>query len=354
MKPELEDILQHHGVKGMKWGKHKANVSEGVQKIGEKTKEVAVKSTSKVKPHIDSIKREHGLKKVLKNANNMSTKDIQKVSARAQIENDLKRLSKERHVGSKKDRQDYLKRADMSDQEVFRKVQRLRAKSSLKRNANDATKRQKDIAKKVLHIAAPLVLQYALTKSIGKKDVVSAATNAAVNLGGEKAKLVKNLVDQAKYIKKFKHGIDDEDTIQHHGVKGMHWGVRKKVQKMVKAHRVKQNKKVLDRHEKHKDKKTYKKLYEGNSKRYATHLAAARKTQQQVAEINRQRVKLAATAALLVAPHVAPHIAKATNAASKVASNPDNIRKAKNVAQALKRSPIRYVDGKKMKNVINF
>jgi uncharacterized protein (UPF0303 family) len=48
-----------------------------------------------------------------------------------------------------------------------------------------------------------------------------------------------------------------------------------------------------------------------------------------------------------------PAISKAAKAAGKAARNPENIRRAKNVVQALKRSPIRYVDGSKMKNVIN-
>jgi hypothetical protein len=312
MKPELQDILQHHGVKGMHWGK--------------------------VKAHVDSVKREHTLKKTAKNADSMSTKDIQKVASRAQLENDMKRLSKERHVGSKKDKQDYIKRAEMSDQELSRKVQRLRAKSNLKRVASDATKSQRDIGKKVIHFAGPLALQYALTGSIGKKDVIGAAVNAAVTIGGEKARLAKNLFDQGKQAKKVKHGIEDEETLQHHGVKGMHWGVHKKVKQMVKNHRAKQNKRVLEAHDKlHKRNKTYKKLYEQNSKRYKTHLTAARKAQVQLKAIQRSKVQMA----------------EAAKVVGKAASNPDNIRKAKNVAQALKRSPIRYVNGAAMKNVIN-
>lgn len=353
MKQELEDVLQHYGVKGMHWGKHKANVSAGVKKVGGTTKEVASKAASKVaskaKPHIDSIKRERSWKKKLNEASGMSTKDIQKLSSRAQLENDMKRLSKKPEVGSSKDKKDYLKRADMSDQELHRKVQRLRAKENFSRNANDATKRQKEIAKKVLQIAAPLVLTAVMNGGkLGKKDLV----NTAMNLGGPKAKAIKAVVDAVK--KKTKHGIEDEETLQHHGVKGMHWGVRKKVQKMVKNRRAKQNKRVLDSHEKLNTKnKTYKKLYAYNSKRYKTHLAAARKSQIQLGQLRKQKVGLAISVAGLAAPHLAPHIAKATNAAAKAARNPENIRRAKNVVQTLKRSSIRYVDGKAMKNVIN-
>jgi hypothetical protein len=330
MKPELQDILQHHGVKGMHWGK--------------------------VKSHVDSVKREHSLRKTVKNADNMSTKDIQKVGARAQLENDMKRLSKEKHVGSKKDKADYLKRADMPDQELLRKVQRLRAKSNLKRIASDATKTQREMGKRVMQVAGTIGLHYALTGKVDKKVVAGAVIGAAVAAGGEKARMLKNLHDQSKNIKKnnTKHGIEDEETLQHHGVKGMHWGVRKKLGKMIKDRRAKHNKQMLDAHDKlMKKHKTYKKLYNHNSKRYKTHLGAVQKTHHQLREIHRQRVHLAATAAVLAAPHLAPHIGKAAHAVGKAAQNPDNIRKAKNVAQALKRSPIRYVNGKAMKNVIN-
>lgn len=349
MTPELEEILQHHGVKGMKWGKHKANVSAGVQKVGDKTKEVAGKVAAKAKPHIDSIKRENSWKKQLNNSHNMTTKEIQKVSSRAQLENDLKKLSKKSDIASSKDKKDYLKRADMSDQELTRKVQRLRAKDNLNRNANDATKKQKEIAKNILKIASPLVMTAILNRGkLSKKDIV----DTVLNPGGAKAKAIKSVVNAA--ANKVKHGIEDEETLQHHGVKGMHWGVRKKVQKMVKEHRAKQNKRLLESHDKLvKKNKTYKKLYAHNSKRYKTHLGAVQKAHMQLGQLRRQRAHLIGTAAVLAAPHLLPHVAKATNAAANAARNPENIRKAKNVAQALKRSPIRYVNGKEMKNVIN-
>lgn len=331
MKPELEEILQHHGVKGMKWGKHK----------GGTVKEA-------IKTRVDSIKRENSWGKVLNNASGMTTKELQKHASRAQLENDMKRMSKKAGVGSAKDKKDYLNRGKMTDQELQRKVQRLRAKESLNRNANDATKAQKELAKKVIAIAAPLALSYALTGTVTKKDVI----NTVLNPGGAKSKAVQTLVNMA-VNKKFKHGIDDEETLQHHGVKGMHWGTRKRIQQVVKAHRARQNEAVLKYHEKNKNKKLYSRLYNMNSKRYKTHLAAAKKTVSQIREVRKQQIGLGISAAGLAAPHLAPHIAKAANAVNKAAHNPDNIRKAKNVVQALKNSPIRYVDGKKMKNVIN-
>jgi hypothetical protein len=351
MTPELDDVLQHYGVKGMKWGKVKSSV---------KKKTDGVKETAKT--HVNSIKRERSWNKTLSKANEMSTKDLQKASSRAQLENDMKRLSKK--VGSSKEKKDYLKRGDMNDQELFRKVQRLRAKDSLNRNASEATKQQTAIAKKVVQVAAPLVLSYALTGRIGKKDLV----NAALSASGAHGKAIKTITDMVNKQKKdanakhsdelddiLLHLLQDEEFLTHYGVKGMKWGVvRSKIRKVVKARRAKQNKQVLDRHEKNKDKKTYKKLYSQNSKRYKSHLGAARKTQEQLADRNRKKVALALSVGTRVAIAASPQIKRATNAAANAARNPDNIRKAKNVVQAMKRSPIRYVDGKKMTNVINF
>lgn len=361
MSQELQDVLQHYGVKGMKWGKVKSGAkakADGVKKTVKK-KTDAVKKTAKkktdavkktAKTHVDSIKRENSWKKQLNNASNMSTKQLQKVANRAQLENDLKRLSKKSGVGGSKDKKDYLKRGKMDDQELFRKVQRLRAKDSLLRNANDATKAQRELATKIVKVAAPLVISYALTGRVSSKDVM----NAVMNPGGAKAKVTKELMEKISKSQT-KHSDDLEDILLHYGVKGMKWGVvRSKIQKTVKARRAKQNKKVLERHEKLKNNKTYKKLHAQNSKRYKTELGAARQSQRQLAEIRRNKTALALAVATKATILSAPLILKGMDSVADAARNPDNIRRAKNVVQAMKRSPIRYVDGKKMKNVINF
>jgi hypothetical protein len=319
---KLDEVLEHAGVKGMHWGKRKAEA---------------------VKSRVDSIKREHSWNKTLKNANNMTTKELQKHASRAQLENDMKRLSKKAGVGSAKDKKDYLNRGKMADQELHRKVQRLRAKENLNRNANDATKSQKEFAKKVVQIAAPLAVSYALTGKVSKKDII----NTVMNPGAAKAKAVQSLISKVT-----KHSVELEDILQHHGVKGMHWGARKRIQAVVKAHRARQNQKILDYHEKNKNKKLYKRLYNFNSRRYASHLAAARKTKEQVHRVHKQRATLATAVAIHVAAANYHHLAKGAKVIGKAAQNPDNIRRAKNVVQAIKRSPIRYVDGKAMKNVV--
>jgi hypothetical protein len=133
----------------------------------------------------------------------------------------------------------------------------------------------------------------------------------------------------------------------------MHWGKHKaKVQSAVKGHvakvREKQKVKVQAYHEKHKANNTYKKLYDKHKAKGKAHLEAAKNAMVQHLKVQRARVKLG----VHVAVAASPLLVKGAKAAHKVATNPDNIRKAKNVAQAMKRSPIRYVDGKKMANVV--
>lgn len=155
----------------MKWGVINSKKKTGGEKAPKPKKE------SKIGLHLKSMKREHEWGGKLANASKMSTKDINKHASRAQAENNLKRLSRQNGVGSKKDKMDYLKREKMSDKELGRKVQRLQAKANLKRTASEATRSQLEIGKKVLSIAGPLAVQYALTKSIGSNDILKAVTN---------------------------------------------------------------------------------------------------------------------------------------------------------------------------------
>jgi hypothetical protein len=111
---ELDTILKHYGIKGMKWGKRNGTMRQKFK----------------------SLKREYGWRKVIKNMDNMSTKDIRDISRRISLENDLKLLSKSK-IGKSKDKIDYLRRADMSESELSRKVDRLRAKDKLQKSVSD-------------------------------------------------------------------------------------------------------------------------------------------------------------------------------------------------------------------------
>lgn len=194
MNNELEDILKHYGVKGMKWGirryqpypkgqgrkgkflgkkNRKTTSRQNGNKTSSRTNRTGIRQ--RVREELQSRQRERDWKKVVNNMRKMNTKDISAKARRLQMENDLKRLSKS--VGNKKDKADYRRRANMSDQELSRKVTRLRAMENMTRNYNEATKEQRDIGKKVVNVAGSLAVTYVANKKLTVGDVVKSITN---------------------------------------------------------------------------------------------------------------------------------------------------------------------------------
>ena len=170
----MSDVLKHFGVKGMKWGViRNRKVSSSSKSKGQNGNKVI----KRVKEEVGSLKRERSWKKVAGDINKLTTKDINKLSNRIQLENDLKRLSSNKSISSPKDKQDYRLRGKMSDQELGRKVVRLRAKENLQRNIDQASKSQRDLGEKIVKTAAPLVVKKALGMKISPDDVSSAWKN---------------------------------------------------------------------------------------------------------------------------------------------------------------------------------
>lgn len=147
-----------------------------------------------------------------------------------------------------------------------------------------------------------------------------------------------------------------DEIMLHAGVKGMKWGVVKtRAVKSIKGHIKKSNAKsrVKDEkfHEKKKNNKKYKKVYNANLKAAkGNHKKAIARTRS--AYVQRKRVMaLTVTAKTLPA---AVTTGKIIVAASKAyAKSPQGIRKGKNIVNAMKGNPLRYVDGAAMRNVVN-
>lgn len=174
-----EDVLKHVGIKGMKWGvRRDRNRPGGADGKEESTK--VVDKRSKIKKKLDSMKRERDWNHVIKEMDKLNTKDINAVTKRIRLENDLKVLSKSK-VGKPKDKDDYLRRESMSDAELTRKVNRLRAKDGLHKAVKDASKEQREFGEKVVNITKNLGLKYAVKKVKGEKlvgkDIFDAVTN---------------------------------------------------------------------------------------------------------------------------------------------------------------------------------
>lgn len=191
--------LQHSGVKGMHWG-----VRHDVKR-------------SKIGKHLDSLKRERQWHSVLKEVHNMTTKDITVVKRRVDLENSLKRLSKSK-MATSKDKEDYLRRHEMDDQELVRKVNRLQAKDSLYRSVKDASKEQRELGIKVAKTAGSIGYKYVISRKagtkLGAKDIIDAVNNpvfknkrdvldTGADIAASKArnKKLKNALELSKSIK---------------------------------------------------------------------------------------------------------------------------------------------------------
>lgn len=165
-----------------------------------------------------------------------------------------------------------------------------------------------------------------------------------------------------------------DEVIQHFGVKGMKWGVKRaksqlsKAGKGVRNHLRAKAKKKNDRlikiadkyHEKNKNKRIYKRQYERNLKRFEKrgkykdpHRRAVLQTRRDVA--NAKRAILYS-----LTPIAAPVVAKGTvvglkyaGAAYRKTMTPSNVIAGKNILQAMKNSPVRYADVSKYKDIID-
>lgn len=185
-KVSAEEFLKHHGVLGMKWGVRRFQPypkgSKNKGKFLNKTKK-AVRN-SRVGQEVRSRAREAKALIGKNNIDNMSTKDLQQRTRRLQQENDMKRLTSTTFKPSftaqgrkqqRKEREDYRNRGDMSDQELNRKVDRLRAKDLYNQNANKAGKEIIDSGKRVAKSAAALGAAYKTKNgAVDAKDVYDA------------------------------------------------------------------------------------------------------------------------------------------------------------------------------------
>jgi hypothetical protein len=170
LNKKVGEILQHAGIKGMRWGIRRDRNRPG----GADGKEESIKvkdDRGPIRKRLDSMKRERQWKEVVKQMDKLSTKDINTVAKRIQQENSLKTLSKT--VGNKKDKADYLRRENMSDAELSRKVKRLQAKESLTTAVGKASKEQREMGEKVIEISKTIGVKFAIAKLGGKKPGIS-------------------------------------------------------------------------------------------------------------------------------------------------------------------------------------
>lgn len=130
-----------------------------------------------LKERFSSLKRERQWKKLIGEIDGLTTEQLHTVSKRIGLENDLKRLTKDKKIATDSDRKDYIRRANMSDDELTKKVVHLRAKSTLVKNISNASKEQRELGEKIVNIGGTMAMKYATNKSLTPKDLFDSVSN---------------------------------------------------------------------------------------------------------------------------------------------------------------------------------
>lgn len=186
---ELNEVLQQSGIKGMRWGVHTDHADHGRE---------SKRVRGFIGKRLNSLKRERQWKSVLKEMDNLSTQELTDVAKRVGLENSLKTLSRSK-IGTKKDKEDYHQREHMDNEELSRKVTRLKAKESLHSVVKSASKEQRAFGQKVLHIGGSVAINYALSKtkpSIG--DIFNTVKNSKSEFGKSRGELLKVALEKLK------------------------------------------------------------------------------------------------------------------------------------------------------------
>ena len=175
---DVEEAIEHHGVKGMKWGVRRYQpYPKGQRNAGkfiDASKNTGGSSqngnkVSGVKGALRSKGRELSMVAAQREIKNLTSKDAQTVLSRAQLENRFKRLSSTPNVGTAKSKEEYLNRENMSNEELKRKVDRLQLADNMRVESRKANQGAIDMGKKIAAIAAPIAVQIAVDGAVNKK-----------------------------------------------------------------------------------------------------------------------------------------------------------------------------------------
>lgn len=147
----------HYGVKGMRWGFRKSSRRSGVSTSKRDPLDNPVK---RLKAEIASSKREASWSK--KTTKDMSTKDLNRLTKRIQLENHLKTFA-----GNKKSqtRKDYLNRSEMSTKDLKTKVDRLQLEKNMKLASGAANKANRERAQAIMKSVQNVGVSYYTKKS---------------------------------------------------------------------------------------------------------------------------------------------------------------------------------------------
>lgn len=86
----------------------------------------------------------------------------------------------------------------MDNEELSRKVTRLRAKEALANAVSNASKEQREFGQKLVQIGGSLGVKYALTKTITPKDVFDTVKNPKASADRAKSDVLKTAMEKLK------------------------------------------------------------------------------------------------------------------------------------------------------------
>lgn len=309
MSYDLDDIIEHYGVKGMKWG-----VRKDPDRVAARKKDKMEKKADK--KWAKSMTQDR-INKAMTDADSRTNK---------QQEEAAKRITKT----------DLFKRAESGDRQAM-----------IDYNF-EWTKQYASI------LNADMRKQAELKSPSGKQ-----ALEVLLAQYGDQTLL------SPRIVKRDESGVvamsyDLDDVIEHYGVKGMKWGVRKKVGKAVEKTTIavgKQIKKRRDKQDAYHDKrmkssKAYKLVYEGT----LPTVSRGRDRKRQKAAKATYRGLQANVAMMVVGGALAAASSKNGQRAIKAVSNfvvSGQAQKiGKNVLNTVMGNPLRYVNAENMKNIV--